>query len=251
MFRLKWKIYMAKIQDERKTLEVALSLLHSLYGKFDVDVSQTDRPDAAISLTDGRRIGIEITSLDRQEHQQYMRDQRISQAATREQLRRITAGVPTIEAPTKKLHVQLTREYLAAGALAKALKYREYMAAGGYDEVVLLTTSCYLTASHRGFDNYYVPKASFLFGSVKFPFDRVAFVCHSQQSASLVYEKTAPFQPPPAEELFPDESIESSTVTAAVGTAINLTRVLRESPLAPNRPRPKVKRKPRPNRSSK
>jgi len=242
---------MDKVQDERNTLEVALPLLRSLYGKFNVDCSQTDRPDAAIVLADGRRIGIEITSLDLQEHQQYMKDQGIGRAATIEQSRRITAGLPIIEAPTKKLQIQIAREYLATGALAKAGKYNEYMVAGGYDEIVLLTTSCYLTASHKGFDTYYVPKASFVFGTKNFPFDKVAFVCHHQKSAKLVYEKAAPVQAPPREELFPDESVESSTVTVPAGKSIALARILREPPLAPNRPRPKSKRKPRPSKSTK
>lgn len=56
-----------KIAEERLILESAYPLLNDIYGHFEIDPAQVDKPDATINVSaPTRRVGIEITSIDDQ-----------------------------------------------------------------------------------------------------------------------------------------------------------------------------------------
>ncbi|KVN36022.1 hypothetical protein WJ63_01570 [Burkholderia pyrrocinia] len=231
-----------KIDEERAVLAVAIPLLKQLYGELCTDPAQTDRPDAALVLENDRRVAVEITSLDRADDKQYWNDKTHGAEAVDAQLTRMVSGDPLIDRPIKSMKVDLTRDYLAGQALSKAAKHDAYMAAGIYAESVLITTSEYITARHAGFEDYYIPMASYLFHAAKFPFNKVIFACKKTNKAILVYDKSATPTPEPSDTIFPNQHEEVSRIMGAIGQTMHLFG----KPLVP-----KEKRKSRSNKDRK
>jgi hypothetical protein len=227
-----------KLEEERYTLALAVPLLRKLYGPFEIDEDQQDRPDAALILEDGRRVGVEITTLDHHTHRQYDRDPRIDRAAREQQLKRTLAGLPPLNAPLKAQTIKLGRDYLAAGAMSKATKYSQYMGAGGFDEVILLTSSAYIRANHRRFQKYYVAQAGWLFHSAAFPFNKVVFVCHDTNDAILVHDSRSPITEGPADYLYPALTVRTYRIHGSVKHVLPLNQIMATQPLAPSNPPP-------------
>lgn len=225
-----------KVAGERRVLAAAMPELRRIYGEFEVDESQIDRPDAALDLETGQRVGIEITTIDGPDGLQYMRDSKISEGAERSQRDRLSQGLSPLEQPTKLLRIDLTRDYLASGALRKHRKYAGYQATGAFDELVLVTFSDHIRMSTPGFSSYYAPMANWVLSREQFPFDRVIFVCNAAQEAVTIYDKRAPAQAAPPESLYPDRSSEVATITVKAGMTVNLYAAMSKAPLAPSLP---------------
>lgn len=225
-----------KVAEERQVLAAAMPELGRIYGKFKVDESQIDRPDAALDLETGKRVGIEITTIDAPDGLQYMRDPKISEGADLLQTDRLSHGFSPLGRPTKLLSIDLARDYLASGALRKHRKYADYHASGAFDELVLVTFSDYIRMSTPGFSSYYAPMANWVLCRERFPFDRVIFVCKDAQKAVTIYDKRAPAQAAPPESLYPNRSSEVATITGKVGMTVNLYAAMSKAPLAPNLP---------------
>lgn len=228
-----------KIEQEQETLHLAVPMLKALYGDFEIDRNQVDRPDAAIVLADGRRIGIEITSLDPSSDKQYMNDESYGADAKAAQIRRMEQREPLLPQPLKKAVVTITPDYLARAALAKADKHAQYLGEGSYSDIVLLTKSDYLTLPCPELTTFYAPMASHLLGQANFPFAKVIFVC--DRDAILVYDRSSAPTPKPDDSLDPHMFVEHSITMVGNSQSSNFMA----EPLTPKRTPPKKKRKPR------
>jgi len=185
---------MDKIAREREILDFAKSALEELYGSFEVIPDQLDRPDAAIILnsTDRKKIGIEITSIDKKDVQQYLNDEKVTKDIVRKQLDYLIHGEKCSDQPIKKISISFPRTYIFDGAIKKADNYSQYMESGEYGEMILLAFSSYLQINDEHFDDYHKPWAAFLFTEKSFPFDKVIFVCKYTKKAVVVYDKSIP-----------------------------------------------------------
>lgn len=234
-----------KIEQERETLRRAVPMLKAIYGEFEIDPDQLDRPDAAIVLGDGRRIGVEITSLDPSSDRQYMNDEAYGADAKAAQRRRMERREPLLPQPLKKTVVTVTPDYLAKGALAKADKHSQYLAQGSYSDIVLLGSSDYLTLPCPELTTFYAPMASHLLGQASFPFAKVILVCEG--GTMLVYDRSAPPTPKPDDSLDPHMFIEHSITMLGDSQSSNFMA----EPLTPKKAPPKRKRKPRESKKRK
>lgn len=193
---------MNKICEERKILELAQPLLEQLYGEFEVDPNQLDRPDAAIVLkrdaTENEfekkaiRIGIEITSIDKQEDQQYINEEKFASKVTKDQLDNLLRDNTYSKQPNKKLSIPFPNNYLSEGVIKKQDKYSAYLQAGRYDEMIILAFSSYLLMNYKYFMDYHRPSANYFLHEQRFPFDKVIFVCQATKKSVLVYDKSHP-----------------------------------------------------------
>lgn len=103
------------IVDKRETeihvLELSRSLLHKLYGGYNVDKSQIDRPDAAINVKKPHkkfgkarvpfRVGIEITTCDKGDDLAYLNDKKFGKDKVTQQVDDFIEGVDS-NTPQKK-----------------------------------------------------------------------------------------------------------------------------------------------------
>jgi hypothetical protein len=86
---------MEKLEKERSILSLAEPILKNLYGAFEIDDAQIDKPDAAIIIDIAtndnnskakNKIGIEITSVDKKIDQQYFNDEKFTKKITSAQI---------------------------------------------------------------------------------------------------------------------------------------------------------------------
>ncbi|WP_143543321.1 hypothetical protein [Salinicola salarius] len=111
---------MDKFSEERKILELTKPLLVELYGHFNIVPEQADRPDAAIVLdATGGKIGIEITSVDGQEIQQYFNDEKFGKDFKLEQVGELIASGRHSNRPDKKASISFPNSYIVSGILKK------------------------------------------------------------------------------------------------------------------------------------
>lgn len=116
---------MTKIEDERNILKIAYPILNTIYGQFEEDESQIDKPDAAITLKDSNpdsniQIGIEITSVDRREDQQYLNDEKFTQKETSKQLADLIKDGTYSNQPLKKTSIGFDNQYIHDGVIKKS-----------------------------------------------------------------------------------------------------------------------------------
>lgn len=193
---------MDKVDEERSILKLASPLLEELYGRFDVVAEQLDKPDAAIILqpqtvenkltSKDVSIGIEITSIDKQQDKQYLNDEKFTKDLISKQIQALQKGGRFSSPPTKKISIQFTKDYIFNGVFKKQNKHTAYAQAGDYDEIIILAFSSYLDLDYPYFSEYHTPWTEFLLSEQKFPFNKVIFVCTKTKKSVLIYDKSRP-----------------------------------------------------------
>ncbi|EPK5522600.1 TPA: hypothetical protein L9X91_001655 [Klebsiella pneumoniae] len=186
---------MDKLTKERNVLKIASSYLKEVYGNFEVDSSQTDNPDAALILEDDdkkRIIGIEITSIDKSIDNQYWNDEKSHRGIRNEQMNKCIEG-RTPDNPLKSLNVEVGRTFIASRVVEiKGSKYKQYISGERFEHVILLVTSQFISATFRYFKSYLVPWTNYLLSNLRFPYQKVIFVCVESGGCVLLYDALNP-----------------------------------------------------------
>lgn len=233
---------MNKFEKERELLKVAKPLLLELYGEFEVDPNQGDRPDAAIILKpdahddkktqESIKIGIEITSIDNSDDLQYLNDEKFTRAKKNEQINRIIEGREIKNQPDKKVSILFKNTYIYDGVLKKIGKYLHYAESDNYKEIIVLVFSEFFTFNDQDFNNYHISWTNYFLSEIAFPFDKVIFVCEKTEKSILVYTKNTPRRERPME----NEDMESGITVATgpiiqFGKAFNINDLFEQEPL--------------------
>ena len=238
---------MDKVSEERKILELAKPLLYELYGRFQVDTKQTDRPDATIILgTTKSRIGIEITSVDGKDVQQYFNDEKFGKDIKLKQINDLVFSGNYSNRPDKKASIPFPNSYIADGVLKKSDKHSDYLMSGEYEEVILISFSELLEIRSRHFYSYYKPWTWHILKEILFPFSKVIFICKQHGDAALVYDKNTP-APAPLER-DPDKELGVTRISGPIipiGKTVNLYEIFDNEPLItpPQKNKNKAKKK--------
>lgn len=183
-----------KFVQERYVLKLAKPLLKKLYGQFEVDFSQSDRPDAAIWVTRPRKqveytgrafsVGIEITTVDQEEPLAYING----------------AHPVSTEETENSINIVIPKTYVYDGALKKQNKYEEYAQGNTFKEIILVCFSQVLGVNDPFFKQCVAGWTAYLLTKVAFPFEKVLFVDIKEGIAVQVYDSRRPvWQPPTAE----------------------------------------------------
>lgn len=193
---------MTTFDVERTVLELAKPLLQEIYGDFEVDQEQRDKPDAAIILrssgnncpaTKTKKIGIEITTVDKPQDMQYLNDEKFSQNLVVEQLQVLAAGGEAANRPNKKLSIEFPNTYISSGVTKKASKHQAYSATGQFNELIVLAFSSQFDLNDADLREYHAAWCSYHLSCSSFPFDRVIFVSTCKAGdAVVVYDKEKP-----------------------------------------------------------
>lgn len=129
-----------KISDERQILRICHKVLYETYGNYICDFKQTDRPDAAIEVVEsGKKIGIEITTVQNEQVLEYLNDKKYGKDIEIETLKNINK-IDSNSAPLKKIPYTITTKDIFDACEKKRDKYESYKKAGGFDEVIILLT---------------------------------------------------------------------------------------------------------------
>lgn len=233
---------MKKRELEEHVLKLAGPLLEKLYGKFSIDPTQTDRPDAAITVDKphkrfGRRagalrVGIEITTVDKGENLAYFNDEKYGQEKVIAQTMDALCNGIDCGRPIKKAEIEITKSYIFDGAIRKKEKYDSYFESGTYHEIVLLCFSDVVETNATLFKEYLQGWTNHLLSKANFPFDAVLFVNQSRGNPVRIYRKSVPLLVPPASA---DHERWTQTVvqgpTMRVGQTYNLNEIMSNSPL--------------------
>lgn len=225
---------MNKVDKERYILKLAKTILKKLYGNFDVISEQIDSPDAAISLKSkgNHKIGIEITSVDKQKDLQYLNDDKTTRPIQSEQLTILQNNTNYTERPMKKILIDFPKEYIFDGVFKKEQKYSKYKNIDDYKEVILVAFSSYLKIDFKCFKYEHKPWSEFLLSNNKFSFDKVIFVDIQTQKAVLVYDKNLPLLKEPESNncIKNDITIIKSSILP-FGKSVNIKNMFNEKPL--------------------
>lgn len=224
---------MDKVSDERNILELAKPILGEIYGNFQVDAEQIDRPDAAIILgTTKGRIGIEITSVDGKDVQQYFNDEKFGKDIELNLINDLVSSGKYSDRPLKKYSIPFPSSYIADGVLKKIDKHSEYFVSGEYEEVILISFSEYLEIRSEHFESYHKPWTWHLLKEKSFPFSKVIFVCKNNGEAALVYDKSVPAPEPPERDTDKELGITSTSgPILPIGKTVNIYEILDNEPL--------------------
>lgn len=190
---------MGKRDLEEYVLGLAKPLLLSLYGDYEIDFTQVDRPDAAISVSRphkrfGRdrnpiKVGVEITTVDSKGALAYLNDEKFGCDLVSAQIdNSLSYGVDS-DRPTKKIGVKVGESYIYDGAKSKANKYSDYASAGNFGEVILLCFSEFVCVDSTLFKEKLSRWTNFHMSVNRFPFDKVLFVSLGSRKAVKVYDK--------------------------------------------------------------
>ncbi|MGU3381132.1 hypothetical protein ACLBW7_17670 [Klebsiella grimontii] len=225
---------MKKLEHENFVFECAKKTLEDIYGAFSRDLRQTDRPDAAIVLENiqpQKSIGIEITSCDSFEHKLYFNDRKFSKKIESQQVDDCLNGIPPTR-PLKKESILIPRNYIYKAIHDKSSKYKGYKEANKYNEVILLVTSEFLEGDYAHFQTYIAPWTNYLLSNLKYPFDKVIFVCLNTRKNYLIYDKKKPTAKHP--KIDPDKELgttQTHTGMLTFGVEHNLNALMKAEPL--------------------
>lgn len=226
---------MEKIDKERDILSLAETLLSELYGEFCIVTEQTDRPDAAINIKKcGRRIGIEITSVDKEKDQEYLNNEKITSKVSSQQINSLLVDGICSSRPTKRLSISFPKDYIFESVIKKAEKYQSYAESRKYGEILILAFSSYLNAGDSAFNEYHKPWTNFLLSEKYFPFDKVIFVSEHTRKVAVVYNKESPLRDSPLVDCEKETGI---TVVKGpiypIGQTVDIDRLFSEAPHVP------------------
>lgn len=236
---------MDKLSIEREILDFAKPVLEDIYGNFDVDPEQTDRPDAAIVLeSNGTIIGIEITSVDDEEIQRYFNDEKHGRDLKSKQVEELVSTGKYSDRPDKKASITFPYSYIFDGVKKKAEKHADYMGSGRYEEVILIAFSDNLEIRSEHFHSYHKPWTWYLLSEVSFPFSKVIFVCRQHGDSTIVFDNSLPPPEPPNRDELKELGITRiSGPTLPIGKEINLNKIFDNEPLITPKKKGKSKNK--------
>lgn len=181
---------MSKKTDLENTIfHGASKFLKGLYGNFTRIEEQIDKPDAAIKLNESNdNIGIEITTVDKQEDLAYFNDTKSAAKYIEKSIDDCTNKVIPTQ-PIKKKSIPRKNDFLIEGIEAKREKYNSYLSSGKFNEIILLVFSDYINKYDEFFLDYHVPWTNYILSREDYPFSKVIFVCTSSQECTLLYDK--------------------------------------------------------------
>lgn len=234
---------MNKIDKERNILNHAKSLLQEIYGDFDVISEQIDKPDAAINTKKGnKKIGIEITSVDKKNIQEYMNNEKISEETQNQQIDDLLKDRSYSQKSLKKASITFPNDYIFDNVYEKLEKYNSYVDNEEYDEMIILACSSYLRIGHEFFNEYHKPWTNFLLSDKNFPFDKVIFVCAQSGASTLIYDKKLPLRTHPLREINKElgETVVRSSITP-FGAVLDTKKLFEEDPHVSQKKRKKRK----------
>lgn len=237
---------MDKLNKERNILSLAEPILERIYGKFTVDEKQFDSPDAAIITDKGilKKIGIEITSVDKQDAQQYLNDERIAREVKSKQIKSLLSDGEYSNQPTKKLEIHFPYNYIYDGVIKKSNKYDKYVNSGDYHEIIIIAFSEYLTTDLIHFEDYYIPHTDYLLSKKSFPFSKVIFVSIRNRKSVLIYDRDNPCET--AQEIDENKELSITTIagpTLPVGESVNINSIFEQEPSIPYRTKNEQKKR--------
>lgn len=219
-----------KRETELTVLNAAKELLGKIYGKFDVDESQKDRPDAAIEVTNpvkvkhGRasfNVGIEITTVDPLDYLAYFNDTKHGSSLVAEKINKAIESGENIDQSVKYKPTSIPDNYISSRLIDNKLsKYAEYMGEGKYREIALLCFSELVNIESDIFCKGLKQWTDYNLSSTEFPYDVVVFVDLQSHRAERIYEKKKPMGtvPPPYQYAHTTiERSESFLLTGLVG----------------------------------
>ncbi|RAI70861.1 hypothetical protein DOZ80_10350 [Pseudomonas fluorescens] len=219
-----------KIADERAVLEAASSLLRDLYGHFEIDLTQEDKPDAAIDASEPKkRIGIEITSVDDQKAKAYLNDEKFGRDIVRQQVEDFQRDGSYSTAPRKKIDIDIHAKYIYKGAAKKLDYYKGYAASGAFDEVILLCYSDYISpdlSAKLGIIEW----TKFFLSADDFPYDKVIYASVEDQKAAVVYERSKPLRQKPLRYVSATHTVLEGSFTP-FGAGFNVNTTANQPPL--------------------
>jgi hypothetical protein len=240
---------MTSFEVERTVLELAKPLLQEIYGDFEVDQEQRDKPDAAIfsrnigdnsQVTKTKKIGIEITTVDKPKDMQYLNDEKFAQDLVIEQLQALVADGEAANRPNKKISIEFSDTYISDGVAKKASKYQAYNATGRFDELIVLAFSSQFDLNDADMREYHAAWCSYHLSRSSFPFDRVIFVSTCKAGdAVVVYDKEKPKTHAPERD--EDKEAGKEIMTSPIlkpGVTYNLKYLFAQDPAL----RPKTKK---------
>jgi hypothetical protein len=230
---------MEKRELEMNVVELAKPLLEKLYGKCSVDDTQTDKPDAAITVwkphkrfghkANPFRVGIEITTVEKEQDLAYLNDGKYGRDKVLAQtMDALEKGIVSPK-PIKKIEIEITESYIYDGAIRKKEKYLSYLESGTYREVILLCFSDVVKTSR--FKSYLQNYTNYRLSVENFPFDAVVFVSRRSGDAVRVYRKKEPLHNFPEQFDYPrwTETIVCSQVFL-FGKEFNYNEMMSEDP---------------------
>ncbi|MEQ5777101.1 hypothetical protein J4E05_16360 [Thalassospira sp. NFXS8] len=188
---------MKKRNLELKVLDLAKTELDKLYGFYNIDESQNDRPDAAINVIEPRsdfdeknpsfKVGIEITSVDKEDVQAYFNDQTYGINKINEAFAENKKNGGKINHANKKMEIFVDEFYIYEGAMKKLKKHEDYAKSNIFKDIILICHS-ENTNSNKLLREW----TNFLLSKENFPFDKVLFTALETQKCFLIYEKKKP-----------------------------------------------------------
>ena len=245
---------MEKLEKERSILSLAEPILKNLYGAFEIDDAQIDKPDAAIIIDIAtndnnskakNKIGIEITSVDKKIDQQYFNDEKFTKKITSAQIDNFMQDKSYSTQPLKKQTIEFTDEYIYDGIIKKQDKYSNYANSDKYKEIIILAFSSYLTIDDETFIIDHQPWTNYLLSKQEFPFDKVIFICTKTKNAVLLYDKKFPqLEEPQKTEKYRVSTTVAHSSFIPIGESFNINNLFDNEPLAPapNKSRSKKKK---------
>lgn len=240
---------MKKRELEERVLKLAEPLFEKLYGKFSIDLTQRDRPDAAITVYKPHkrfggnhrsfRVGIEITTVDKAQDLAYLNDEKYGRKEIIAQtMDALTNGIDS-SMPTKKAEIEITNSYIYDGAVRKKDKYQGYFESGTYREIILLCFSDVVETDTPFFKEYLQGCTNHLLSKTRFPFDAVVFANLRRGTPVRIYKKTDPLLVPPAPSYHAGRTVTiMHGPTMRFGHTYNLNEIMSNTPLiAPRKPK--------------
>lgn len=225
---------MNKVNTERYILKLVKPKLKKLYGNFNIVSEQIDNPDAAIELKSRKKykIGLEITTVDKQKTLQYLNDNKITQPIECKQLEDLQNSQSYSKKPMKKISINFPKEYISESVLKKEKKYLQYKQNGDYQEIILIAFSSYLKIDLECFKHRHKPWTNFFLSKNHFSFDKVIFVDIQTKKAVLIYDKNLPLIKEPIFDdcIKNDITIIKSSILP-IGKSVNIKDMFNEEPL--------------------
>lgn len=207
----------SKREIELTVLNATTELLMKIYGKFEVNHLQTDRPDAAIRVTKPKKnkhgrvpftVGIEITTVDPDDYLEYFNDQKHGRTLIAERIDKAIESQENIGQSSKYKATPIPDDYISSKAMRKSKKYANYMNGGKYREIVLLCFSELLEIKNEIFYKGLKQWTDYRLSSAGFPFDVVVFVDLKSFCAVRIYERQRPMRAAPPPYDYADATIE-------------------------------------------
>lgn len=234
---------MRKRSDEEEIISIAISTLLKIYGNYELDKNQTDKPDGALipkllpcklGEKSALRIGLEVTSIDNQEDKRYLNDKSTEKKLSTKQLEEFQATGAYNEHPAKRTTIIIDEKYIINGIAHKKSKYSEYIDSGAFGEIVLLTWSSYALLSKSSISEAHLTWTNFQLSSQSFPFDKVIFVCKETKKAVVVYDKSRPIKSIPVSSAPNNDVTIAKSGFIPIGAKANINDLFEKSPIIEN-----------------